>query len=185
MGDRPPVWQAGAVTVRSESTGPEAANSALRVCTPRRAARVLLVDAAGRVLMFHGFDPVRPEHRYWFTPGGGLDEGESPARGAARELAEETGLRVEPADLGEPVWSDETEFPFDGGWYRQKQDFFLLRVPGWQVDTIGFTDIEQRSIAGHRWWAPAELAASGERYYPPELPDLLARLLPPAGEASC
>ncbi|MGC4853308.1 NUDIX hydrolase [Micromonospora sp. DT4] len=173
------------MSAKSELASPAGANSADRAYTLRRAARVLLVDVAGRILLFHGFDPARPEHRYWFTPGGGLDEGESPARGAARELAEETGLRVEPADLGEPVWSDATEFPFDGDWYRQEQDFFLLRVPAWQVDTIGFNDVEQRSIAGHRWWLPDELAASGERYYPPELPDLLARLLPPAAEASC
>lgn len=166
MGEPPPVWQAGAVTVY----------------TPRRAARVLLVDAAGRVLLFHGFDPARPGHRYWFTPGGGLGAQESPAAGAARELAEETGLRIDPAELGEPVWSDTTEFPFDGNWYRQEQDFFLLRVPEWQVDTVGFDDVEQRSIAGHRWWPPAELSASGERYYPPELPELLARLLPPTAE---
>ncbi|WP_433118606.1 NUDIX hydrolase [Micromonospora sp. CA-246542] len=172
------------MTVRSDRTGP-AADNADRAYTLRRGARVLLVDAAGRILLFHGFDPARPEHRYWFTPGGGLDEGESPSSGAVRELAEETGLRVDPAELGEPVWSDATEFPFDGDWYRQEQDFFLLRIPAWQVDTTGFSDVEQRSIAGHRWWLPTELAASGERYYPAELPDLLARLLPPAAEASC
>ncbi|MGW3897570.1 NUDIX hydrolase [Micromonospora profundi] len=158
--------------------------------TLRRAARVLLVDAAGRVLLFHGFDPARQGHDYWFTPGGGLAPEESPAAGAARELAEETGLRLTPADLGEPVWSDDIEFPFDGTWYRQHQDFFLHRVPSWQVDTAGFDDVERRSIADHRWWPPAELAASGERYYPAGLPALLSRLLQPTagagrGEASC
>lgn len=167
MGDPPPVWQAGAVTVY----------------TPRRAARVLLVDAAGRVLLFHGFDPARPGHRYWFTPGGGLDPAESPAAGAIRELAEETGLRLDPAELGEPVWSETTEFPFDGVWYSQQQVFFLVRVSSWEVDTAGFDDVEQRSIAGHRWWPPDELAASDERYYPAELPALLSRLLRPTASA--
>ncbi|MEU7752020.1 NUDIX domain-containing protein [Micromonospora sp. NPDC049171] len=164
------------MSARSELASPAGANSANRVYTPRRAARVLLVDAAGQVLLFQGFDPARPEHRYWFTPGGGLNPGEAPAVGAARELAEETGLRLDPAELGEPVWSDTTEFPFDGVWYRQVQDFFLLRVGSWQVDTAGFDDIEQRSITGHRWWLPDDLAASGERFYPAELPALLNRL---------
>ncbi|MET7670288.1 NUDIX domain-containing protein [Micromonospora luteifusca] len=164
------------VSARSEPASPAAASSGDRVYTPRCGARVLLVDAASQVLLFEGFDPARPGHRYWFTPGGGLDPGESPAVGAARELAEETGLRLDPAELGEPVWSDTTEFSFDGTWYRQEQDFFLLRVQSWQVDTAGFDDIEQRSIAGHRWWLPDELAASGERFYPPELPALLNRL---------
>ncbi|SIN38034.1 NUDIX hydrolase [Micromonospora cremea] len=162
----------------------------MTVYTPRRAARVLLVDAAGRVLLFNGFDPARPGHRYWFTSGGGLDPAESPAAGAARELAEETGLRLDPAELGEPVWSETAEFPFDGVWYRQQQMFFLVRVSSWQVDTAGFDDVERRSIAGHRWWSPEELAATDERYYPAELPALLTRLLQPTAgvgrdEGSC
>ena len=33
----------------------------------RRAARVILLDATGRVLLLHGCDPARPEHAYWFT----------------------------------------------------------------------------------------------------------------------
>ncbi|MET8200468.1 NUDIX domain-containing protein [Micromonospora taraxaci] len=164
------------VSARSELASPAVANSSSRVYTPRRAARVLLVDAAGRVLLFEGFDPARPGHRYWFTPGGGLDPAETPAVGAARELAEETGLRLDPTALGEAVFSDTTEFTFDGNWYRQEQDFFLLRVQSWQVDTTGFNDIEQRSIADHRWWLPDELVASGERFYPPELPALLTSL---------
>ncbi len=144
---------------------------------PRRAARILLLDAENRVLMFHGRDPARPEHTYWFTPGGGLVDGEAGAQGAARELFEETGLRLAPADLGEPVWRQTTEFPFDGRWYRQEQEFFLYRVVAWSVDTSGFGQVELDSIDGHRWWPPAELAASAERFYPEELPGLLRELV--------
>ena len=36
----------------------------------RPAARVLVMDAAWRVLMLHGHDPARPDHWYWFTVGG-------------------------------------------------------------------------------------------------------------------
>ncbi|MFI6131810.1 NUDIX hydrolase [Micromonospora sp. NPDC051141] len=153
----------------------------MTVYTPRRAARVLLIDAAGRVLLFEGSDPGRPGHRYWFTPGGGLDPGETPAQGAARELAEETGLRLTPAELGAPVWSETVEFPFDGVWYRQEQEFFLVRVPGWEVDTAGFDDFERASVHGHRWWVVTELAATTERYYPPDLPDRLGRVLTGGG----
>ncbi|MBX6354614.1 MAG: NUDIX domain-containing protein [Micromonosporaceae bacterium] len=148
---------------------------------PRRAARVLLVDGAGRVLMFHGFDPARPAHSYWFTVGGGLEPDEPAAAGAARELAEETGLRMTAAQLGSPIWREVTEFPFDGRWYRQEQEFFLVQVPAWEVVTDGFDAVERGSIDGYRWWTISELESTTERFYPVELPDLLRRVLGAGG----
>ena len=89
---------------------------------------MLLIDAQERLLLLHGFDPARPEQGYWFTIGGGLDPGETPAQAAARELAEETGLMLAPERMGDPIWHDVTTFPFDGRWYRQEQDFFVVRI---------------------------------------------------------
>jgi 8-oxo-dGTP pyrophosphatase MutT (NUDIX family) len=147
----------------------------------RRAARVLLVDGAGRTLLLHGGDPARPEDRWWITPGGGLDDGETLAEGAARELYEETGLRVDPAELGDPVWHEIAEFSYRTRAYRQEQDFFLLRVAEWQVDTAGMDEDEQQTITEHRWWSAAEIEASDEQIYPPELAGLLRRLGPSGG----
>lgn len=141
----------------------------------RRAARVLLVDRAGRTLLLHGGDPARPGQRWWFTPGGGLQAGETRAEGAARELFEETGLRVEPAELGAPIWHQVTEFSYDHRQYRQDQEFFLLRVSEWQVDTAGMDADEQETITEHRWWSAAELDASTEQIFPEDLATLLRR----------
>src|SRR5580692_9398562 len=138
----------------------------------RQAARVLLVDARGRVLMLRGGDPARPELRDWFTIGGGLEDGESDREGAVRELFEESGLRAAPADLIGPVHHEVTEFPFDGKWYRQDQVFFVLRVAEWTVDTSGFEPIEVATVDAHRWWSVDELRATEEKWYPPELADL-------------
>jgi 8-oxo-dGTP pyrophosphatase MutT (NUDIX family) len=139
----------------------------------RRAGRVLLVDAAGRTLLLHGGDPARPDQRWWFTPGGGLHDGETTVQGAARELFEETGLRVDPAELGEPIWHQVTEFSYDNRQYRQEQDFFLLRVAEWQVDTAGMDADEQETITEHRWWSAAELDASTDQIFPEGLAALL------------
>jgi ADP-ribose pyrophosphatase YjhB (NUDIX family) len=143
----------------------------------RRAARVLLVDAAHRVLLLRGFDPETPDLRYWFTVGGGLNPGETPAEGAVRETFEEVGLPLSAEELGEPVWDDTTEFPFEGCWYRQEQVFYLVRVDSWDADMSGLDEVELRSTDLHRWWSVPELLATDERFYPAELPELLTRLL--------
>jgi len=138
---------------------------------------VLLVDSACRVLMLRCVDADEPGGRCWITVGGGLEPGESAADAAARELYEETGLRVAPADLGPPVWRDVVEFGFDGERYRQRQEFFLCQVPTWDVACVTGAGAEHAVIDGHRWWTPAELVVTAETYYPEVLPELLRRLL--------
>jgi 8-oxo-dGTP pyrophosphatase MutT (NUDIX family) len=139
------------------------------IARPRRAARVLLVDAQDRVLLFRGTDPARPDEPYWFTPGGGLDTSEMPAAGAARELAEETGLVLTPEELGEPVHREVAHFSYLNVAYRQEQEFFLVRVPAWEVDTSGFDVEEANSIDMNHWWSVSDLSATTERFYPLDL----------------
>jgi 8-oxo-dGTP pyrophosphatase MutT (NUDIX family) len=142
----------------------------------RQAVRILLLDGRERVLLFRGWDPAEPSVLYWFTPGGGLDAGESAAAGASRELFEETGLCVPPAELGEPVHHEVTDFSFNGVPYRQDQDFYLVRVPRWTVDTSGFDRWENDTIDHHHWWSAEELERTEEIYYPRDLLQLLKRL---------
>ena len=140
---------------------------------PRRAARVILLDAFDRVLLLHGNDPAEPDHTYWFTVGGGLDPGESMLDAAVRELFEETGLRLPSEAFTGPVWHESTRFPFDGLWYAQEQDFFVVRVTSWDVDWSGLSDYERTSFDASRWWTIEELEHTGEPFYPVELPTLL------------
>jgi 8-oxo-dGTP pyrophosphatase MutT (NUDIX family) len=141
--------------------------------TERRAARVIVVDAANRVLLMHAVDPSRPDEPYWMTPGGGLNPGEDAATAAARELYEETGLRIEPERLGKAVRQEIVDFPYEGAWYHQQQDLFAVRVESWTVAATALTPLEIRSFLGSRWWHAAELVATDERYYPRDLPALM------------
>ncbi len=141
----------------------------------REAARVVLVDTANRVLLFEVEAPAAPEvTRWWFTPGGGLDDGEDARTGACREVVEETGLRLLPDDLGEVRHEQTIEFPFEGRRYRQHEVFFLVRVRPFSLDRSRWTAVEQRDIVAHRWWPLAELAGTQATVYPVGLADLVA-----------
>ncbi|WP_433057411.1 NUDIX hydrolase [Dactylosporangium sp. CS-033363] len=135
----------------------------------RRAARVLLLDPSGRVLLLRGCDPARPEHRYWFTVGGGLEPGESLIDAAVREVYEETGLRITRADLVGPVRTDQVQFPFDGRWYSQEQSFFVVRSDAFTADLSHLDDYEITSVDATRWWSAEELDATPDRFYPADL----------------
>ena len=65
----------------------------------RRFAGVLLVDRRGWLLLQERDEHPVIDPERWGPPGGHLEPGEDPASGAARELHEETGVRLAPADL--------------------------------------------------------------------------------------
>jgi 8-oxo-dGTP pyrophosphatase MutT (NUDIX family) len=145
----------------------------------RVAARVLLVDATQQLLLFKGFDPHHPDEPFWFTVGGGVEPGEELLAAAVRELREETGVQVPPDQLTGPVWLRQVQFSFEGVAYDSDEWFFLATLPDGvgAVDTAGFTDLEHRSVLGHRWWSTDDLRTTTETIYPLQLADLLPGLL--------
>ncbi|WP_127127771.1 NUDIX hydrolase [Georgenia sp. SYP-B2076] len=147
----------------------------------RRAARVILVDESGRVLLVRGHDAGEVTRSWWFTVGGGLDATEDVRVGAAREVLEETGLVVGPGDLEGPVLTRSAVFDFARVTCRQDEEFFLARVSSAAaIVDAGWTDLERDVLDEVRWWPLAELeaaVAAGTTVYPRPLPDLLRALL--------
>lgn len=153
----------------------------MRADLPERpSGRVLLIDEARRLLLFRARDLLSTDgsRTIWFLPGGGAEVGESFAQCAARELFEETGLRVAPDDLGQITGVRRVVFLFDGTETLSNEAYFAYSTPAWEVDTSGFTELERDVVQDHRWWTLAELQATDEIVFPraSELAALLERL---------
>ena len=130
----------------------------------RPAARVLLTDPLGRVLLF------KFEHRggaldgvqYWATPGGGVEPGETYEAAALRELREETGIAVD--DIGEVVASREQVFVVDSGeLVRDVERYFHVRVTHPAIDSSGWSQYERHCMTDYRWWSAVDLAQTRGR----------------------
>jgi 8-oxo-dGTP pyrophosphatase MutT (NUDIX family) len=139
----------------------------------RNTARVLPVDREGRVLLLHGWDPLRPRSPFWFTIGGAVEPGETLPEAAARELREEAGIAVDPELLGEPFATGPIEFWWAGMHFDQDQTFYAILLGDAEVSFAGQEALERATIDKHGWLRPEDLEGGGERPADPELPRIM------------
>lgn len=135
---------------------------------PRLAARILLFDAANRLLLMKARHPL--EHFFWIAPGGGLEPNETFEAAAQRELLEETG---QSPLLGPCVWTRRHVYEWNGRRYDQAERFFIARTASTALEPTSADSY----IVGHRWWSLVEITASTEIFAPRRLASFLSPLL--------
>jgi 8-oxo-dGTP pyrophosphatase MutT (NUDIX family) len=163
-------------TPESEVRTFRAVEPATRPVRHRRTARVLVADDGGRMLLFSDSDPGLPGLRWWITPGGGVEPGESDLDAAVRELSEETGLIVVPEELRGPLARRHVVHGYTDVIVEQDEVFLGVTTAAFDVDVSGHTEEERLTMTQHRWWTREELAATKETVWPTNLLQLWDRL---------
>jgi 8-oxo-dGTP diphosphatase len=139
----------------------------------RLAARLVVVDGGGRVLLFRHVD--REGKDFWATPGGGLEPGETEEEAARREAAEELGARE--VEL-QRLWTGHSDLLFARRRVPLIETFFLMTcasaVPGSEVQEVH----RREGIVDVRWWPLEEIQQADELLFPLDLADRLREHLP-------
>ena len=148
----------------------------------RNAVRVVLADASGRVLLFHVLTPDETPDGWWELPGGGIEPGETYLDATIREIREETGLLLYPAQVRPPTWRRDSTWRSRGKRRLQHEIVVYAQLTADQppVTDGGRTAEENEDYLTARWWGVPEITRSPVRFYPGRLPELLPRFL--AGE---
>ena len=147
----------------------------------RDTARLLILDPADRLLLIcyeaaRDVDSARPGlRRFWYTPGGGLEAGESHKEAARRELAEETGITD--AEIGAHVANWDAPLTL----FRLKAftcaRFFLVRAKSDALDLSQLPATENDPVLDVRWFTLADLKTCREPIIPSGVVPLMEALI--------
>jgi 8-oxo-dGTP pyrophosphatase MutT (NUDIX family) len=157
----------------------EAGDGTLKYDLERSCVRVVLQDSGSRILLFRAQLSSRSPQPWWELPGGGIEAGESYQQAAVRELREETGLLVSPAQVGPPLWRRSATWTGHGIRRLQHEVVVHVRIDADEPEITdgGRTPEERDEYVASRWWPVPELLASAERFYPGRLRELLPAFL--------
>lgn len=136
----------------------------------RHTSRLIILDPADRLLLIQ-YKATAEESvvypglkNFWFTPGGGIEPGESAEEAALREMDEEVGLNGLPL-LGEVARRDALNDLFTRAAFCHER-YFLVRAASDAFDTARLAETDQDEVLDVRWWQLDAFKSSGEVLIP-------------------
>jgi len=143
----------------------------------RQASRVLLFNPQGDILLVRFVIPQADgdDFVFWCAPGGEIEEGETPAEAAHREIVEELGLDLV---LEGPLWTDQNKFVHQGELCDNTDFYFRAKCDRDAPKLIGFTEAELKIMKEIRWWTAEEVSLTNQKIFPVDLAAWVYKLIP-------
>ena len=146
----------------------------------RYAARLLIFNGLNQALLLSTRDASNSEFlNSWEIPGGGINQGESIAEAAVREVYEETGIIINLESVSKPLWLRCVLYTYRGEKRLQHEAICVTKIKE-SKPRISFSNREPFEVEDHelmKWWTLEEVMSSDALFYPRSLPQNIESLL--------